>query len=799
MESQLPNYPANPIFLSPMDEHNRLLLELSNSAVFQPINPSAPSLVTLRQLLTSRYGGSPDNWKIRPVANAFLVKIPDWVFSDDPYLDEEFWALYHLQVLPWETLDGAEQASQRQRIMVTIHNSPLDVWHPIYFRQATVAMGVMLGFLSNTMTTGNMARARILIACPNTDIIPPYISVHHMNKITHCPVEWEPLQDLDESPTPPDSPLPPPLHNHPNPGQNQQPPQPPNQPNSNLFPPRRIRRLPVPQPDPSQTASPAAASKIQIQTSIIAAVHAGPSPPTLRQESDKMEQTAMYGKIISSDKQLALKVGDFTVLSETYHVTQAFFQIGDFHFETSKCLQKHTQAVLVQPTHNSPLKEPNKVPPQPTHNSPHQLCINTTPKLAHLTPPTQLITTAQAPHKYKKPKSQHTTMNDEEFLAHFANLNTTPGPSTRLQLPAETLDSQDLELCLLLKVISDRPAIENNFSATMLRAWAVNPQTKVTLLTRNIFMAQFFKKEDMNQVFNRGIWTYRGDVVALKRVENAHELIAPTIEHMDIWIQYHRVPPRSVSTDGVLLMARQIGVPTSGVIATTMGGNKFYRIKTRIPIDRKLQGTLHVDHSILGPIVIYLSYEKVNRFCIFCSKLGHEIENCCDKFRLDQLRMDARFRDNLEYTAIPDQQASLWLTNPSMIPLTQPPQNPQNQPDPEPHIINPPRRYTTRPRTPIPQPDGPNTNQIHFAINLNSSTTSRLSDDPTLNPYTWMLFGQNSETQPQSGSKRTESEHRSLAPGLNTRNSEKNEEEQVLPASKKRAVAVPREASPPTQ
>lgn len=46
------------------------------------------------QLLISRYGGSTWNRHIRRVANAYLLKVPDQVFQDDIYLDDDSWALY---------------------------------------------------------------------------------------------------------------------------------------------------------------------------------------------------------------------------------------------------------------------------------------------------------------------------------------------------------------------------------------------------------------------------------------------------------------------------------------------------------------------------------------------------------------------------------------------------------------------------------------------------------------------------------------------------------------------------------
>lgn len=98
------------VFLSPSDEHRRLRVDLDVSVVFQPLSNSAPNITQLKQLLASRYGGSFQNWHIKLVLNAFLVQTPDWLFGDDIFLDEDFWMLYHIEVLLWQTLDGSERA-----------------------------------------------------------------------------------------------------------------------------------------------------------------------------------------------------------------------------------------------------------------------------------------------------------------------------------------------------------------------------------------------------------------------------------------------------------------------------------------------------------------------------------------------------------------------------------------------------------------------------------------------------------------------------------------------------------------
>lgn len=76
------------------------------------------------------------------------------MFGDTLYLDSDFWEQHNLVVHPWKTLDTLTVVQQSTRVMVTIRDFPLDFWHPVYFRQATVNMGSMLGMADETMVGG---------------------------------------------------------------------------------------------------------------------------------------------------------------------------------------------------------------------------------------------------------------------------------------------------------------------------------------------------------------------------------------------------------------------------------------------------------------------------------------------------------------------------------------------------------------------------------------------------------------------------------------------------------------------
>lgn len=199
----MPPIPAYRCFLSPLDTHNHLVVDLNNSVVFQPLRQPGPRLPDLLQLLVSRYGGSPSNWSIKRVSTAFLVQIPDWIFGDDIHLDSDFWHLFHIEILPWQTLDASTPTNPCGRLIITVHDFPLDFCHPIYLRQATTTIGVLLGFTAGNMNKGNFARIQLLMETFHEGFVPPFIHVFHAGKQTICPIT---IDGWEHPPPPPHTP-----------------------------------------------------------------------------------------------------------------------------------------------------------------------------------------------------------------------------------------------------------------------------------------------------------------------------------------------------------------------------------------------------------------------------------------------------------------------------------------------------------------------------------------------------------------------------------------------------------------
>ncbi|KAF3330557.1 hypothetical protein FCM35_KLT03911 [Carex littledalei] len=108
--------------------------------------------------------------------------------------------------------------------------------------------------------------------------------------------------------------------------------------------------------------------------------------------------------------------------------------------------------------------------------------------------------------------------DDEEFIAQFANLSAGSSPQLPISLADSEAQTRDCNICAMARVVSDRSVMEGGFTQTMMKAWGSHYNTEITTVARNIFLIQFVNAHELSRVMSRGIWTYRGDAVALRRV-----------------------------------------------------------------------------------------------------------------------------------------------------------------------------------------------------------------------------------------------------------------------------------------
>lgn len=229
------------------------------------------------------------------------------------------------------------------------------------------------------------------------------------------------------------------------------------------------------------------------------------------------------------------------------------------------------------------------------------------------------------------------TKEDEELIKKFIGLSTRENQGTIITLPEHATTSVSWNLCTLVKIISDRTAIESSFRSAMLKAWGADPAMGFHPIERNCFLLEFTNEADLNTALYGGPWSYRGDMVAMKQVSSTSVLKAEEVNFAEIWVQIFNVPVQAFSDEGFKIMVSDIGSPVSAPMEGFVMGKRFVKIRVKIDTREALTDYIKVTHPTLGELCFPCCYEKISRACCFCGALGHEISGCKAHNRLSQL------------------------------------------------------------------------------------------------------------------------------------------------------------------
>lgn len=93
-------------------------------------------------------------------------------------------------------------------------------------------------------------------------------------------------------------------------------------------------------------------------------------------------------------------------------------------------------------------------------------------------------------------------------------------------------------------------------------------------------------------------------------------------------------------------------------------------MKTKITFkcDKSLKDRMFVELLTLGPLTVYLVYERVVRVCSYCVIVGHEISGCPKRGRVLQLCADPLYANRPEMLFMRDHRMGPWINCPHLVP-----------------------------------------------------------------------------------------------------------------------------------
>lgn len=316
---------------------------------------------------------------------------------------------------------------------------------------------------------------------------------------------------------------------------------------------------------------------------------------------------------------------------------------------------------------------PNPIPYLNNPNSilgPHPSTIQNIP-FRSLTPPSHSYPPSKPQIKHKtapsKVRMDSLSHEDELLIQKFIGLHTGENRGPVVQLPESAASSNNWECTVIAKVITNRLVQDAAFTTNMVKAWNTDPSTTFRPLGDSAFLIEFASEKDMQHAWWGGPWTFRGDLVALKKV-NSHLSIDPQlITTAQVWVQFFNAP-LNLTDEGIAVMADPVGRPVSPPFEGFVAGRRFVKIKMEIDLNKPLKDRVSITHSLLGEVTIHSCYEKISRVCMFCGMLGHEHASYPDSLRLAQVAHKRAQEANITMAQLLKPTQGVWIINSALVP-----------------------------------------------------------------------------------------------------------------------------------
>lgn len=151
--------------------------------------------------------------------------------------------------------------------------------------------------------------------------------------------------------------------------------------------------------------------------------------------------------------------------------------------------------------------------------------------------------------------------------------------------------------------------------------------------------------------------------------KSQEDTIKANLTQGEVWVKFHNLPLESLKEEGLSRITKQVGLPLTDPIPFSSQGRNAFKIKMLINLRQPVKDKLRVDHASLGELLVYLTYERVGRICLFCGEMGHDTHSCAERARLVKVvgRMDDQNRPELQGILKPT--IGQWVLDEALIPI----------------------------------------------------------------------------------------------------------------------------------
>lgn len=194
------------------------------------------------------------------------------------------------------------------------------------------------------------------------------------------------------------------------------------------------------------------------------------------------------------------------------------------------------------------------------------------------------------------------------------------------------LPTNNIQMCVVAKVMAAKKVNSDAFRAVMLSIWKVHNNTKIHLAGDNLFFIQFRSMGEKLRVLSEGPWTFDRALIIFQSPKESESISNLVFSETSIWIQIHNVPFNCLSRSMALVLGNSIGrVEDIDCDDNEIWTGPFMRIRVSIDIEKPLLRGVKLRNSDVDVVWCPILYEKLPDFCHSCGIIGHSHRECAYK------------------------------------------------------------------------------------------------------------------------------------------------------------------------
>nr|DAD38490.1 TPA_asm: hypothetical protein HUJ06_009131 [Nelumbo nucifera] len=117
------------------------------------------------------------------------------------------------------------------------------------------------------------------------------------------------------------------------------------------------------------------------------------------------------------------------------------------------------------------------------------------------------------------------------------------------------------------------------------------------------------------------------------------------LNRADFWVHMVGLPLAYLNSNAVKKLASELGSPFEPDPKDVSKWSQYARIRISIVVTEPIKQEVPFELLNGKTILVDVQYERLPRYCMFCAKIGHEVESCRTKHRLLQAIEDSKSQD----------------------------------------------------------------------------------------------------------------------------------------------------------